>query len=69
MPGLRTLIFDVKELGAAKKFYAEVLGKPQYFDAPFYVGFDVGGYELGLRPAEGRRSSTSTPRGPACCSS
>ena len=53
MPGLRTLIFDVADLDAAKKFYAEVLGKKPYFDEPFYVGFDVGGYELGLTPAEG----------------
>lgn len=53
MSGLRTLIFDVADLPAAKRFYAEVLGKPPYFDEPFYVGFEVGGYELGLRPAEG----------------
>ena len=53
MPGLRTLIFDVTDLPAAKRFYAEVVGRPPYFDQPFYVGFDVGGYELGLRPAEG----------------
>lgn len=53
MPGLRTLIFDVPDLAAAKRFYAQVVGKPPYFDEPFYVGFDVGGYELGLRPAEG----------------
>jgi uncharacterized protein YndB with AHSA1/START domain/predicted enzyme related to lactoylglutathione lyase len=55
MDGLRTLIFDVSDLVAAKAFYAEVLGKPPYFDEPFYVGFDVAGYELGLRPAEGER--------------
>jgi predicted enzyme related to lactoylglutathione lyase/uncharacterized protein YndB with AHSA1/START domain len=53
MPGLRTLIFDVADLTAAKRFYAQVVGSPPYFDEPFYVGFDVGGYELGLRPAEG----------------
>jgi predicted enzyme related to lactoylglutathione lyase/uncharacterized protein YndB with AHSA1/START domain len=53
MHGLRTLIFDVDDLDAAKRFYADVLGYPPYFDQPFYVGFDVGGYELGLRPAEG----------------
>jgi len=55
MDGLRTLIFDVSDLGAAKAFYAAVVGKPPYFDEPFYVGFDVAGYELGLRPAEGDR--------------
>ena len=26
------------------------LGFPPYFDQPFYVGFNVGGYELGLSP-------------------
>lgn len=29
--------------------------KQPYFDQPFYVGFDVAGYELGLRPLEGDR--------------
>ncbi|WP_315815564.1 hypothetical protein [Paraflavitalea speifideaquila] len=23
-----------------------------YFDEPFYVGFNIGGYELGLQPVE-----------------
>jgi uncharacterized protein YndB with AHSA1/START domain/predicted enzyme related to lactoylglutathione lyase len=55
MHGLRTLIFDVADLAAAKAFYADVLGSPPYFDEPFYVGFDVEGYELGLRPAEADR--------------
>lgn len=53
MRGLRTLIFDVSDLSGAKAFYEKVLGKAPYFDQPFYVGFDVEGYELGLRPSEG----------------
>ncbi len=53
MQGLRSLIYDVPDLAAAKRFYAAVLGKEPYFDEPFYVGFDVDGYELGLKPAEG----------------
>ncbi len=36
------------------------LGKPPYFDQPFYVGFNVGGYELGLLPAEGEDDITIT---------
>ncbi len=52
MDGLRTLIFDVADLALAKRFYTDVLGVAPYFDQPFYVGFDVAGYELGLRPAE-----------------
>lgn len=51
--GLRTLIFKVPDLGKAKDWYREVLGTGPYFDEAFYVGFDVGGYELGLVPEEG----------------
>ena len=49
--GLRSQIFQVADLGAAKAWYTGMLGTPPYFDEPFYVGFNVGGYELGLLPA------------------
>lgn len=48
--GLRTLIYPSDNLEADKKWWTEVLGFGPYFDQPFYVGFDVGGYELGLDP-------------------
>lgn len=48
--GLRSLIYPTTDLGAAKAWYTKALGKEPYFDEPFYVGFDVGGYELGLHP-------------------
>lgn len=48
--GLRTAIYRVDDLQAAKEWYAKVLGIEPYFDEPFYVGFNVGGYELGLNP-------------------
>ncbi|MDE2400848.1 MAG: VOC family protein [Burkholderiales bacterium] len=48
--GLRTAIYPAPDLAAAKKWYAEVLGLQPYFDQPFYVGFSVGGFELGLDP-------------------
>ncbi|MEZ0370431.1 MAG: VOC family protein [Candidatus Sericytochromatia bacterium] len=51
--GLRTLGLHVPDLEKAKEWYREVLGYGPYFDEPFYVGFDVGGYELGLVPEEG----------------
>ena len=50
--GLRTVIYDVTDIGKAKAWYTDVFGKPPYFDQPFYVGFNVGGYEFGLRPAD-----------------
>ena len=48
--GLRTAAYPVNDLGAAKTWYAQVLGVEPYFDQPFYVGFSVGGFELGLIP-------------------
>ena len=48
--GLRTAIYHVHDLAAAKAWYSRVLGVQPYFDEPFYVGFSVGGFELGLIP-------------------
>ncbi|MFN0279367.1 MAG: VOC family protein [Pyrinomonadaceae bacterium] len=48
--GLRTAVYKVTDLEAAKKWYTEMLGIEPYFDEPFYVGYNVGGYELGLDP-------------------
>ena len=50
--GLRTLVYHVADLNQARAWYTQVLGFPPYFDQPFYVGFNVGGYELGLLPKE-----------------
>ena len=48
--GLRTVIYHVSDLAAARAWYEKVLGTAPYFDQPYYVGFHVGGYELGLDP-------------------
>jgi predicted enzyme related to lactoylglutathione lyase len=48
--GLRTAIYPAPDLDRAKAWYTELLGQPPYFDQPFYVGFEVGGFELGLLP-------------------
>ena len=45
--GLRTVIYHVSNLDKAKASYSSILGVPPYFDQPFYVGFNVSGYELG----------------------
>ena len=52
LKGLRSQIYQVADLDAAKAWYTALLGHPPYFDEPFYVGFNVGGYELGLQPSE-----------------
>ena len=48
--GLRTAKYTAPDLAAAKKWYADVLGLVPYFDQPFYVGFNIGGFELGITP-------------------
>jgi catechol 2,3-dioxygenase-like lactoylglutathione lyase family enzyme len=52
LQGLRTLIHPVTDLDAAKAWWTEYLGFGPYFDEPFYVGFEVAGYELGLLPGD-----------------
>ncbi len=47
--GLRTTIYQVPDIDAGKRWYTTAFGVPPYFDQPFYVGFNVGGYELGLQ--------------------
>ena len=49
--GLRTVIYPAPDLQAMKAWFAALLGIDPYFDQPFYVGFEVGGYELGLDPS------------------
>ena len=48
--GLRTVIYYAPDLAAAKVWYAAAFGVNPYFDEPFYVGFQIGGFELGLNP-------------------
>ncbi|GLQ50854.1 VOC family protein [Dyella flava] len=48
--GLRTAIYPANDLTAAKQWYALLLNQQPYFDEPFYVGFQVSGFELGLVP-------------------
>lgn len=38
----------------AKEWYSRAFSQPAYFDEPFYVGFNIGGYELGLLPDNGQ---------------
>lgn len=52
MLGLRTVIYRVADITAAKDWYTKAFSQQPYFDQPFYVGYNIGGYELGLQPDE-----------------
>ena len=58
--GLRTAIYAVDDLARAKEWYTKAFGVVPYFDEPFYVGYNIGGFELGLDPnAQGRGAGGS----------
>lgn len=52
MLGLRTTVYKIGDLKAAKLWYSKAFETEPYFDEPFYVGFNIKGYELGLLPEE-----------------
>ena len=54
--GLRTVAYKVEDLTKAKDWYTKAFAQEPYFDEPFYVGFNIGGYELGLQPIAGENS-------------
>jgi predicted enzyme related to lactoylglutathione lyase len=50
MLGLRTTIYKVSDIDKAKNWYEQAFQTKAYFDEPYYVGFSIGGFELGLQP-------------------
>jgi len=46
---IRSLVVPVSDLAAAKAVYTALLGEP-HTDQPYYVGYNVSGFELGLNP-------------------
>ncbi len=48
--GLRTVIYPAPDVAASRAWYTALLGIEPYFDQPFYVGYQVAGYELALDP-------------------
>lgn len=50
MLGLRTTIYKVSDIKKATDWYTKAFNKEPYFIEPYYVGFNIGGFELGLQP-------------------
>jgi len=48
--GLRSVIYPVDDVEKSKAWWTKVLGIEPYFDQPFYTGYNIGGFELGLFP-------------------
>ena len=60
LQGLRTVIYSSTDLESAKAWWTSYLGFGPYFDEPFYVGFNVAGYELGLVPSDDYGAGATT---------
>lgn len=46
---IRSLVIPVSDVEAAKAIYSALLGDP-HTDQPYYVGFNVDGFEVALNP-------------------
>src|SRR5438874_2243338 len=58
--GMQTLIYPVKDLEGAKKVYTALLGTPPAYDSPVYIGWNIGGQDIGLDP-NGHRQGLTAP--------
>jgi predicted enzyme related to lactoylglutathione lyase len=50
-PTIRSLVIPVSNLEAAKSIYTTLLGDP-HTDQPYYVGYNVDGFEVALAPGD-----------------
>lgn len=57
--GVKTIIYPVKDLAAAKALFAKLLGIEPYADTLYYVGFRIGDQEIGLDPNGHKHGMTS----------
>ena len=60
--GIKTIIYPVKDLARAKALFSRLLGGQPDMDAPYYVGFSVGGQHIGLAP-QGHSQGMTGPVG------
>ncbi len=57
--GVKTVLVPVSDLATAKAMYATLLGVAPQSDAPYYVGFEAEGQQIGLVPGGGPQGMTS----------
>jgi len=60
MNTLQSIISPVRDLDAAKSVYTALLGTAPHTDQPYYVGYNVGGVEIGLDP-HGHQKGLTAP--------
>jgi predicted enzyme related to lactoylglutathione lyase len=58
--GVKSVVYPVRDLAAAKALFTMVAGVPPEFDESYYVGWRLGGQDIGLDP-HGHRKGMSGP--------
>ena len=57
--GIKTVLHPVSDLAAAKAVYTALLGVQPMADAPYYVGYEAAGQQIGLVPNGPQQTMTS----------
>jgi predicted enzyme related to lactoylglutathione lyase len=57
--GVKTILHPVSDLEAAKAVYTALLGIAPQSDAPYYVGYEIAGQQIGLVPGGAAQGMTS----------
>ena len=57
--GIKTVLHPVSDLEAAKPVYTALLGVEPMADAPYYVGYEAAGQQIGLLPPASQQGMTT----------
>jgi predicted enzyme related to lactoylglutathione lyase len=57
--GIKTVLYPVSDVAAAKAVYVALLGGEPQTDGEYYIGFDAAGQHIGLLPGGGPQGLTS----------
>ncbi|HEV3235236.1 MAG TPA: VOC family protein [Candidatus Dormibacteraeota bacterium] len=57
--GIKTMLYPVSDLAKAKAVYTALLGVAPQADAPYYVGYEAEGQQIGLVPGGGPQGMTT----------
>jgi predicted enzyme related to lactoylglutathione lyase len=58
--GIRTTVYRVADLQRAKEWYTQAFETSPYYEEPYYIGFNIDGWELGLQPIEKNADKVAT---------
>lgn len=61
-PGIQSILYPVTDVTRAKSMFQQLLGTEPHSDSSYYVGFNVGGLEIGLVPG-GHQQGLTGPTG------